>query len=39
VQEVAMTAKAPRSSIPGIWWLLLGLGGLGMALIIASFPG
>jgi len=34
-----MTAKASRGGgIPGVWWLLLGLGGLGLALIIASIP-
>jgi hypothetical protein len=26
----------PRQSPPGIWWLLMGLAGLGVALIIAG---
>jgi hypothetical protein len=34
-----MAARSPRAGgLPGIWWLLMGLGGLGLALIIASWP-
>ena len=34
-----MAEKARRAErLPGMWWLLLGLGGLGMAVIIATRP-